>query len=72
MNKIIESLRGDLAALHEARAIDKAKMRKFDSIYWPPVRGFDTTDIKRLRKTFKFCQPVFAFHLHTTGSTVHK
>ncbi len=38
MSKIIESLRGDLAALHDAGAIGKVTMRQFDAICPPPVR----------------------------------
>ena len=64
MSKIIESLRGDLAALYEAGA--------FDAICPPPVREFEAADIKQLRETLKFSQPVFALHLHTTASTVRK
>ena len=70
MSKIIESLRGDLTALHQAGAIGKVTMRKFDTICPPPVREFGAADIKRLRETLKFSQPVFALHLHTTASTV--
>ena len=72
MSKIIESLRGDLAALREAGAISKVTMREFDAICPPPVREFSATDIKRLRETLKFSQPVFALHLHTSASTVRK
>lgn len=39
-NKLIESLRGDLAALHDAGAIGKVTMREFDAICPPPVRKF--------------------------------
>ena len=70
MSKIIESLRGDLAALHEAGAISKVTMREFDAICPPPVREFNAADIKRLREALKFSQPVFALHLHTSASTV--
>lgn len=72
MSKLIESLRGDLAALYDAGAIDKVTMRKFDAICPPPVREFSAADIKRLREKLKFSQPVFALHLHTTASTVRK
>ena len=72
MSKIIESLRGDLAALHKAGVIGKVTMRKFDEICPPPVREFDAADIRRLRETLKFSQPVFALYLHTTASTVRK
>jgi len=72
VSKIIESLRGDLAALHEAGAIGKVTMREFDTICPPPVRAFSSIDIKRLREELKFSQPVFAHHLHTSASTVRK
>jgi putative transcriptional regulator len=71
-SKIIESLRGDLAALHAAGAIGKMTMREFDAIRPPPVREFSAADIKHLRQSLKFSQPVFAHHLHTTPSTVRK
>lgn len=71
-SKIIESLRDDLAALHAAGAIGKVTMREFDAICPPPVREFSANDIKRLRRSLKFSQPVFAHYLHTTASTVRK
>lgn len=72
MSRIIESLRDDLVALQEAGAISKVTMREFDAFCPPPVRAFEPADIKRLRETLKFSQPVFALHLHTTASTVRK
>jgi putative transcriptional regulator len=72
VSKIIESLRGDLAAIHEVGAVNKVTMREFDEICPPPVRAFGAADIKRLREALKFSQPVFALHLHTTASTVRK
>ena len=72
VSKIIESLRGDLATLVEAGAINKVTMREFDAICPPPVRAFGAADIKRLRERLKFSQPVFALHLHTSASTVRK
>ncbi len=72
MSKIIESLRGDLAALHKAGAISKVTMRDYDAICPPPVREFSAADIKRLREALKCSQPVFALHLHTSASTVRK
>jgi putative transcriptional regulator len=71
-NKLIESLRSDLATLHQAGAIDKVTMREFDAICPPPVRTFSAGDIRRLRESLKFSQPVFALHLHTSASTVRK
>lgn len=71
-SKLIESLRGDLAELEKAGAINKVTMRQFDAICPPPVREFSADDIKRLREKLHFSQPVFAHLLHTTASTVRK
>ncbi len=72
MSKIIESLRDNLATLHDVGAIGKVTMREFDAICPPPVREFSAEDIKHLREALKFSQPVFAHHLHTSASTVRK
>ena len=72
MSKIVESLRGDLEALHKVGAISTVTMRQFAAICPPPVREFAADDIKRLREALNFSQPVFALHLHTTASTVRK
>ncbi|WMD21282.1 DNA-binding transcriptional regulator [Achromobacter seleniivolatilans] len=71
-SKIIESLRDDLTALHDAGVVGKVTMREFDAICPPPVRKFSPTDIKHLREKLQFSQPVFALYLHTTASTVRK
>jgi putative transcriptional regulator len=72
MSKIIDSLREDLDALHKVGAIKKVTLRKFDTTFPPPVREFTPDDVKRLRRTLNFSQPVFALHLHTTASTIRK
>lgn len=72
MSKIIESLRRDLSALHDAGAVGKVTMRQFEAICPAPVREFSAADIKHLRERLRFSQPVFALHLHTTASTVRK
>ncbi len=71
-SKLIESLRGDLSALHDIGAISKETMREFDTICPRPIREFSAADIRQLREKLKFSQPVFALHLHTTASTVRK
>ncbi len=70
--RIIDSLRDDLSALQAAGAIRKVTLRQFDSLCPPPVRQLSAADIRRLRQSLKFSQPVFAHHLHTTASTVRK
>lgn len=47
-------------------------MRQFDTLCPPLVREFSAADIRRLRESLQFSQPVFALHLHTTASTVRK
>jgi len=72
VSKIVESLRGDLLALYQAGAIDKVTLREFDLVSPAPVRQFSPADIKHLRETLRFSQPVFAQHLHTSASTIRK
>lgn len=73
MSKIVESLRDDLATLHEAGAISKVTLREFGALCPPPaIRAFGAADIKRLREALNFSQTVFARYLHTTASTVRK
>jgi putative transcriptional regulator len=72
VSRIIESLRADLAELQAAGAVGKVTMREFDALAPRPVRAFEAADIRRLRASLRFSQPVFALHLHTTASTVRK
>jgi putative transcriptional regulator len=72
VSKIIESLRDDLAALHDAGAINKVTLRAFGLICPVPVREFSPMEIKSLRESLKVSHLVFAHHLHTTASTVRK
>lgn len=72
MSNIIESLRGDLAALHKAGVVSKVTMREFETICPPPVRELTAAEIKQIREALHFSQPVFALHLHTSVSTVRK
>ncbi|MFT0520095.1 helix-turn-helix domain-containing protein [Pseudomonas faucium] len=71
-SKLVESLREDLLALHEAGAIGKVTLRDFEMICPAPVQEFSALDIRHLREALNFSQPVFALHLHTTASTIRK
>jgi len=71
-SKIVESLRDDLAVLHEAGAVGKVTLREFEMLCPAPVRDFSALDIRQLREALNFSQPVFALHLHTSASTVRK
>nr|WP_245362812.1 helix-turn-helix domain-containing protein [Pseudomonas sp. BP8] len=65
-------MREDLAALEAAGAVSKITLRDFEAICPAAVRDFSALDIRRLRETLNFSQPVFALHLHTSASTVRK
>ena len=71
-SKLVESLREDLEALHEAGAVGKVTLRDFEMLCPAPVRDFSALDIRRLRETLNFSQAVFALHLHTSASTIRK
>jgi putative transcriptional regulator len=72
VSNIIKSLRKELSTLHEIGAINKVTMRQFEAICPPPVRELSPTDIRQIRESLNFSQPVFALHLHTSPSTVRK
>ncbi|WDY60217.1 helix-turn-helix domain-containing protein [Pseudomonas sp. PSKL.D1] len=71
-SKLVESLREDLAALHEAGAVTKVTLRDFELLCPAPVRDFSALDIRHLREALNFSQSVFALHLHTSASTIRK
>ena len=71
-SKIIEALRADIAELYTEGAVGKITLREFESICPAPVRVLSPGDIRNLRLTLNFSQPVFALHLNTTASTVRK
>ncbi|MFK0032858.1 helix-turn-helix domain-containing protein [Pseudomonas monteilii] len=71
-SELVESLREDLVALHEAGAIGKVTLRDYEALCSAPVLDFSAVDIRRLREALNFSQPVFAMHLHTSASTVRK
>jgi putative transcriptional regulator len=56
--------------LHDAGAIDIAIMREFDALCLPEVPHYTATDIKRIRKTNRISQGVFAAYLNVSKATV--
>nr|WP_269812257.1 DNA-binding transcriptional regulator [Pseudomonas kurunegalensis] len=69
---MVESLREDLVALHEAGTVGKITLRDYEALCPAPVLDFSALEIRRLREALNFSQPVFAMHLHTSASTVRK
>lgn len=70
--ELAEVLQKTIKGLHTIRLVDDQTMKEFDALQLPPVKGFTANQIKRLRKTNKASQAVFAAYLNTTKSTVQK
>lgn len=61
-----------MEALHEAGAIDKQTMRRFDDACLTPIRPLAPRDIKAIRERERVSQAVFANYLNVTTSLVSK
>jgi putative transcriptional regulator len=61
-----------MAALHEAGAIDKQTMRRFDEACLTPIRPLKPGEIKAIREREHVSQSVFATYLNVTSSLVSK
>ena len=58
--------------LHDAGVMNEVTMREFDALCLPPVKHYNSTQIKRIRMRSKISQGVFAAYLNTSKSTVQK
>ena len=61
-----------MAALHDAGAIDKKTMRRFDQACLTPIRPLKPGEIKAIREREHVSQSVFATYLNVTSSLVSK
>jgi putative transcriptional regulator len=61
-----------MAALHDAGAIDKQTMRRFDEACLTPIRPLKPGEIKAIREREHVSQSVFATYLNVTSSLVSK
>jgi len=61
-----------MAALHDAGAIDKQTMRRFDEACLTPIRTLKPEEIKAIREREHVSQSVFATYLNVTSSLVSK
>jgi putative transcriptional regulator len=67
---IMAAVHESMEDLHDAGAIDKQTMRKFDDMCLTPVRAFTADDIRRLRARENLSQPVLARYLNVTKGLV--
>ena len=61
-----------MEALHDAGAIDKQTMRRFDDACPTPVRVLKPKEIRAIRDRERVSQTVFANYLNVTSSLVSK
>jgi len=61
-----------MEALHNAGAIDKQTMRRFDAACLTPIRQLTPEEIKAIREKEHVSQTVFANYLNVTSSLVSK
>ena len=67
-----EAIHNAAAGLHSVDAISQETMRSFDRACLGEVDDIEPGEIKKLREKFNVSQPVFAFYLNTSVSTVQK
>ena len=69
-NKILETMHATAKDLHQSGLMDVQTMAKFDALCLPPVKKYNATQLKKLRKRFHVSQPIFAAYLNTSPNTV--
>ena len=70
--ELFESIHHSASALFEVGAIDQTTMREFDESCLAVPLPIEPKEIKRLRKSHRVSQPVFARYLNISESTVEK
>ncbi len=69
-SRIKEAVHESARDLRRIGLIDETTMREFDALCLPPVKQYEAREIKRIRRSQKVSQPVFAAFLNVTKSTV--
>ncbi len=67
---VCEAIHSSVSAMYGIGTVDEATMRRFDDSCL--LRTFQPREIKRIRKSCKISQPVFARYLNISESTVEK
>ncbi len=71
-SKILKTVHETAQGLHDADEMDLITMREFDTLCLKPVKKMAPKQIKKLRLHEGVSQPVFAFYLNVSPSTVKK
>ena len=67
---ILKTVHESAKSLYDAGFIDIVTMREFDSLCLPSIKKLSSTEIKKLRLREKLSQPVFAYVLNVSPSTI--
>jgi putative transcriptional regulator len=71
-SELSEAIHSSAKALLSVGAIDKTTMREFDASCLALTPVFEPKEIKRIREEHNVSQPVFAWYLNTSASTIEK
>lgn len=71
-SKILRAIHETASDLHEAGAMNKQTLRKFDTMCLTPVKPLSPEEIRNIRLSERVSQAVFALHLNVTKGLVSK
>lgn len=69
---VLASIHETISGLHAEGRVDKATMRRFDTLCLAPVKTFEPEEIARIRTAQAVSQAVFAKYLNTSTDTISK
>jgi len=67
---ILKTVHESAKSLYDTGLVDVTTMRELDAMCLPPIKELSPTEIKKIRLRAKISQPVFAYVLNVSPSTV--
>jgi putative transcriptional regulator len=67
---ILETVHESVKSLYDIELVDAVTMREFDAMCLPSIKELSSAEIKKIRIREKLSQPVFAYFLNVSPSTV--
>jgi putative transcriptional regulator len=71
-SKILSAIHETACDLHEAGAMNKQTLKKFDQMCLTPIKKLSPKEIREIRTRENVSQAVFALHLNVTTGLVSK
>lgn len=72
MSKILKTIHDTAKGLHKAGVMDAVTLREFDARCLPAIKPLSAIQIRRIRKTNRASQAVFARYINASVSLVQK